>query len=170
MAMLTLNGVLQNVYSQPERKDEKTGEIRPASLHAQILAENVTQTGKPNWRWSRSRCTRMRSKAGRAESARPCGCLRCKRWHHVLRASQRSAAHGGLKKMPSDSGKSPGRGHYSSALIDNTIDMQSVSRPREKSATGAQISHRTTGPAARSGGGARVIGGPTGAPEGGSPW
>ena len=25
MAMLTLNGVLQNVYSQPERKDEKTG-------------------------------------------------------------------------------------------------------------------------------------------------
>ena len=61
MAMLTLNGVLQNVYSQPERKDEKTGEIRPASLHAQILAENVTQTGKPNWRWSRSRCTRMRS-------------------------------------------------------------------------------------------------------------
>ena len=46
MAMLTLNGVLQNVYSQPERKDEKTGEIRPASLHAQILAENVTQTGE----------------------------------------------------------------------------------------------------------------------------
>ena len=43
MAMLTLNGLLQNVYSQPERKDDKTGEIRPASLHAQILAENVTQ-------------------------------------------------------------------------------------------------------------------------------
>lgn len=46
MAMLTLNGVLQNVYSQPERKDEKTGEIRPASLHAQILAENITQSGE----------------------------------------------------------------------------------------------------------------------------
>ena len=46
MSMLTLNGVLQNVYSQPERKDEKTGEIRPASLHAQILAENVTQSGE----------------------------------------------------------------------------------------------------------------------------
>ena len=46
MAMLTLNGVLQNVYSQPERKDEKTGEVRPASLHAQILAENVTQSGE----------------------------------------------------------------------------------------------------------------------------
>jgi hypothetical protein len=37
---------LQNVYSQPERKDDKTGEIRPASLHAQILAENVTQSGE----------------------------------------------------------------------------------------------------------------------------
>ena len=63
MAMLTLNGVLQNVYSQPERKDEKTGEIRPASLHAQILAENVTQPRRAHaarpahgivhrtWRW-----------------------------------------------------------------------------------------------------------------------
>ena len=46
MAMLTLNGLLQNVYSQPERKDEKTGEVRPASLHAQVLAENVTQSGE----------------------------------------------------------------------------------------------------------------------------
>ena len=46
MSMLTLNGVLQNVYTQPERKDAKTGEIRPASLHAQILAENVTQSGE----------------------------------------------------------------------------------------------------------------------------
>jgi hypothetical protein len=46
MAMLTLNGTLQNVFTKPESKDEKTGEIRPASLHAQILAENVTQTGE----------------------------------------------------------------------------------------------------------------------------
>lgn len=46
MAMLTLNGTLQNVFAKPESKDEKTGEIRPASLHAQILAENVTQTGE----------------------------------------------------------------------------------------------------------------------------
>ena len=46
MAMLTLNGMLQNVFSKPESKDEKTGEIRPASLHAQILAENVTQNGE----------------------------------------------------------------------------------------------------------------------------
>ena len=46
MAMLTLNGLVQNVFSKPESKDEKTGEIRPASLHAQILAENVTQSGE----------------------------------------------------------------------------------------------------------------------------
>ena len=46
MAMLTLNGTLQNVFTKPESKDPKTGEIRPASLHAQILAENVTQTGE----------------------------------------------------------------------------------------------------------------------------
>ena len=46
MSMLTLNGTLQNVFAKPESKDDKTGEIRPASLHAQILAENVTQTGE----------------------------------------------------------------------------------------------------------------------------
>ena len=46
MAMLTLNGVLQNVFSKPESKDPKTGEIRPAALKAQMLAENITQTGE----------------------------------------------------------------------------------------------------------------------------
>lgn len=46
MAMLTLNGLVQNVYNQPERKDEKTGEVRPASMHAQILCENIMQTGE----------------------------------------------------------------------------------------------------------------------------
>ena len=46
MAMLTLNGTLQNVFTTPERKDEKTGEIRPAALKAQMLAENITQTGE----------------------------------------------------------------------------------------------------------------------------
>jgi hypothetical protein len=46
MAMLTLNGTLQNVFTNPESKDPKTGEIRPAALKAQMLAENVTQTGE----------------------------------------------------------------------------------------------------------------------------
>ena len=46
MVMLTLNGVVQNVYTQPESKDRETGEIRPASLRAQILCENTTQDGE----------------------------------------------------------------------------------------------------------------------------
>lgn len=46
MAMLTLNGTLHSVYTQPESKDKETGEIRPASLRAQILCENITQSGE----------------------------------------------------------------------------------------------------------------------------
>lgn len=49
MAMLTLNGIVQNVFSKPESKDNKTGEIRPASVHAQILAENTLQTGEKKY-------------------------------------------------------------------------------------------------------------------------
>lgn len=46
MAMLTLNGLVQNVYTQPESKDKETGEIRPASLRAQILCENTMESGE----------------------------------------------------------------------------------------------------------------------------
>ena len=46
MAMLTLNGTVQNVFTQPESKDRETGEMRPASLRAQILCENVMETGE----------------------------------------------------------------------------------------------------------------------------
>ena len=46
MAMLTLNGTLHSVYTQPESKDKETGEVRPASLRAQILCENITQSGE----------------------------------------------------------------------------------------------------------------------------
>ena len=46
MSMLTLNGKLQNVFTQPESKDPKTGEIRPAALKAQVMAENITQSGE----------------------------------------------------------------------------------------------------------------------------
>jgi hypothetical protein len=44
--MLTLNGILQNVFSKPESKDKDTGEIRPASTRAQILAQNVLESGE----------------------------------------------------------------------------------------------------------------------------
>ena len=44
--MLTLNGVVQNVFSKAQTTDKATGEIRPASFHAQILAENILESGE----------------------------------------------------------------------------------------------------------------------------
>ena len=44
--MLTLNGVIQNVFTKPESKDKTTGEIRPATENAQILAENILESGE----------------------------------------------------------------------------------------------------------------------------
>ena len=46
MAMLTLNGQVTNVFTKPESKDSKTGEIRPATENVQILAQNITATGE----------------------------------------------------------------------------------------------------------------------------
>lgn len=46
MSMLTLNGTVQNVFSKPASTDKETGEVRPASDHVQILAENVLETGE----------------------------------------------------------------------------------------------------------------------------
>lgn len=45
MAMLTLNGTVQNFFVQPARKD-KEGNERPESMHVQILAENVLESGE----------------------------------------------------------------------------------------------------------------------------
>ena len=46
MAMLTLNGTLTNIFHTPAKTDAKTGEIRPASVSAQILAENTLESGE----------------------------------------------------------------------------------------------------------------------------
>lgn len=46
MAMLTLNGIVQNVFSKPASTDKATGEVRPATDHAQILAENILESGE----------------------------------------------------------------------------------------------------------------------------
>jgi len=46
MSMLTLNGTVQNVFSSPASTDKTTGEIRPASTSAQILAENILESGE----------------------------------------------------------------------------------------------------------------------------
>lgn len=46
MAMLTLNGVVQNVFRKTGGHDKKTGEIIPPSDHVQIMAENMLQNGE----------------------------------------------------------------------------------------------------------------------------
>lgn len=46
MSMLTLNGLVQNVFTKPESKDKETGEIRPPSENVQILAENFLESGE----------------------------------------------------------------------------------------------------------------------------
>ncbi len=46
MSMLTLNGTVTNVFTKPESKDKTTGEIRPATENAQILAENILESGE----------------------------------------------------------------------------------------------------------------------------
>lgn len=46
MSMLTLNGVVINVYDTPETTDKKTGEMRPATTRVQIQAENTLENGQ----------------------------------------------------------------------------------------------------------------------------
>lgn len=45
MSMLTLNGLLDNVFSTPASTDKKTGEVRPASVRAQLYAQNQLENG-----------------------------------------------------------------------------------------------------------------------------
>lgn len=44
--MLTLNGQVMNVFTTPESKDHKTGEVRPAADRVQIHAENTLENGE----------------------------------------------------------------------------------------------------------------------------
>jgi len=46
VSMLTLNGLVQNVFNKPESKDRETGEVRPATENVQILAENFMESGE----------------------------------------------------------------------------------------------------------------------------
>lgn len=46
MSMLTLNGLVLNVFDTPPKADAKTGEIRPASTRVQIQAENTLENGQ----------------------------------------------------------------------------------------------------------------------------
>lgn len=46
MSMLTLNGLVLNVFDTPASTDRKTGEIRPASSRVQLQAENTLENGQ----------------------------------------------------------------------------------------------------------------------------
>ena len=52
------------------------------------------------------------------------------------------------KKIPANAWNRSGEWPVSTELIDNTTDMQSVSRTRQNSARSSAISHKTTGPSA----------------------
>lgn len=46
MSMLTLNGIVQNVFSKQAGVDKKTGEVIPSSDHVQVMAENTLPNGE----------------------------------------------------------------------------------------------------------------------------
>jgi hypothetical protein len=46
MSMLTLNGVVQNVFRTSPSTDKKTGEVIPAADRVQIMAENTLPNGE----------------------------------------------------------------------------------------------------------------------------
>ena len=46
MSMLTLNGLVLNVFDTPASTDRKTGEVRPASTRVQLQAENTLENGQ----------------------------------------------------------------------------------------------------------------------------
>ena len=46
MAMLTLNGTVQNVYTAAREQRPGNRRVRPASLRAQILCENIMESGE----------------------------------------------------------------------------------------------------------------------------
>lgn len=46
MSMLTMNGIVQNVFITPESKPDKvTGVIHPAVARVQLLCENIQENG-----------------------------------------------------------------------------------------------------------------------------
>ena len=52
MAMLTLNGLVQNVYTQPASTDRETGEVRPESLR-RSSAKTSWRAERRSSKWSR---------------------------------------------------------------------------------------------------------------------
>lgn len=46
MSMITLNGLLHNVFDTPPSVDKKSGEVIPAASRIQLLASNGLQNGQ----------------------------------------------------------------------------------------------------------------------------
>lgn len=46
MSMLTLNGIVLNVFDTPASTDKKTGEVREAATRVQLQAENTLENGQ----------------------------------------------------------------------------------------------------------------------------
>ena len=61
MSMLILNGVVQNVFAVAESTDRTSGEIRPASTSAQILAENTLESGEKRFQINAQNCVHCKT-------------------------------------------------------------------------------------------------------------
>ena len=142
MAMLTLNGLVQNVYTQAATTDRETGEVRPASLRAQILCENTMESGEKKLEMVTLKVHTEAFKKLVGQKVRiPLAPLLLKGaiMFYALKM-KRNPSRLLEKKSPANGGPVPGARPVSYVLMNNTTDMQSVSRTRHKSAQISAIS------------------------------
>ena len=114
MSMLTLNGLVQNVYTQAATTDRETGEVRPASLRAQILCENIMESGEKKLEMVTLKVHTEAFKKLVGQKVRiPVGAF-VNKGAIILRAEKRSATHLGIlkRKAPRTIGPVPGRGRF----------------------------------------------------------
>ena len=134
MAMLTLNGLVQNVYTQPASTDRDTGEVRPESLRAQILCENIMESGEKKLEMVTLKVHTEAFKKLVGQKVRiPVGAFVAKGAIMFTRSvMKRNPSRLLEKKIPANAWNRSGEWPVSTALKNNTTDMQSVSRTRKK--------------------------------------
>ena len=157
MAMLTLNGLVQNVYTQAATTDRETGEVRPASLRAQILCENTMESGEKKLEMVTLKVHTEAFKKLVGQKVRiPVGAFVAKgRYHVFTRSKMKRNPSRLLEKEKPRERLDPFRARpVSYVLMNNTTDMQSVSRTRHKSAQISAISQNATGQCAQAAAGA----------------
>ena len=114
MAMLTLNGLVQNVYTQASTTDRETGEVRPASLRAQILCENIMESGEKKLEMVTLKVHTEAFKKLVGQKVRiPVGAF-VNKGAIMFYAEKRSATHLGIlkKKSPANDWTRSGRGRF----------------------------------------------------------